>query len=56
MNYEAARQFADSYGLLFMAVVFLVLVAWTFRRGAKKHHEQASMSIFEDEDRDDGRK
>ncbi|HET9426993.1 MAG TPA: cbb3-type cytochrome c oxidase subunit 3 [Allosphingosinicella sp.] len=54
MNYEAMRQFADSYGLLFMAVVFLSFVAWTFRKGAKSAHEEASMSIFEDEDRQDG--
>lgn len=54
MSYNELRHFADSYGLLFMALAFLALVAWTFRKGAKRDHERASKSIFESEDRDDG--
>ncbi|MFZ3485417.1 cbb3-type cytochrome oxidase subunit 3 [Sphingomonas sp. 3-13AW] len=54
MNYSDLRHFADSYGLVFMSVVFLVLVGWTFRRDAGKHHDQAAHSIFEEEDRSDG--
>ena len=57
MNYDALRHFADSYGLLFMTLTFLAFVAWTFRRGAKRHHDRAAMSIFQDheyEDRRDG--
>ena len=53
MSYDELRHFADSYGLLFMALVFLLLVGWTFRRGARDHHDRAARSIFE-EDRDDG--
>ncbi len=54
MSYDALRHFADSYGLLFMVLVFLSLVGWTFRRGANRNHRRAAMSIFETEDRDDG--
>lgn len=54
MSYEALRHFADSYGLLFMTLVFLGLVAWTFRRGARDAHRRAAASIFEDEERRDG--
>ena len=54
MSDNELRHFADSYGLLFMTLVFLGFVAWTFRRGAKRDHERASMSIFEREDRRDG--
>lgn len=54
MSYDAMRHFADSYGLLFMTLVFLALVAWTFRKGARRDHERAATSIFEDEVRDDG--
>ena len=49
MSYDTLRHFADSYGLLFLA-----LVAWTFRKGAKRGHERAARSIFESEDRQDG--
>lgn len=54
MNYDTLRHFADSYGLLFMTVIFLGLVAWTFRRGARDAHRRAAISIFEDEERHDG--
>lgn len=54
MSYEALRHFADSYGLLFMTLAFLAIVFWTFRRKARKHHERAARSIFDDEERLDG--
>ena len=54
MSYDAMRHFADSYGLLFMTLVFLSLVGWTFRSGARRDHERAATSIFESEGRDDG--
>lgn len=53
MSYNALRHFADSYGLLFMGVIFLVLIGWTFRRSAKHDHQRAANMIFE-EDRGDG--
>lgn len=52
MNYEALRHFADSWGLLFMALVFLTLTGWTFRPGAGRRHEEAAHMIF-DEDKHD---
>ena len=54
MSYDMLRHFADSYGLIFMALAFLALVGWTFRRGAGESHRQAAASIFEDEERRDG--
>jgi cytochrome c oxidase cbb3-type subunit 4 len=50
MNYDALRHFADSWGLVFMAVVFLVLVGWTFRKGARSRQERAARSILEEDD------
>ncbi len=50
MNYDALRHFADSWGLVFMGVVFLVLIGWTFRPRARDHHQRAANMIF---DRDD---
>ena len=51
--YETLRHFADSYGLVAMLVVFLMLCAWPFRPGAKSHNHTAAHSIFEDDQ--DGR-
>ncbi len=53
MSYDQLRHFADSYGLIFMGVVFLGLIGWTFRRGARRDLERAANMIF-DEDRHDG--
>ncbi|MBX3565426.1 MAG: cbb3-type cytochrome c oxidase subunit 3 [Sphingomonas sp.] len=49
MNYDALRHFADSYGLVFMILVFLGLIGWTFRKGASRHHERAATMIFDEE-------
>ena len=53
MNYHWLREFADSWGLVFMAVLFVVLIGWTFRRDAGARQHRAAHSIFEQE-RSDG--
>jgi cytochrome c oxidase cbb3-type subunit IV len=50
MSYETLRHFADSWGLVAMTLLFVGLVGWTFRRGARSHHDRAAHMIFEDED------
>jgi cytochrome c oxidase cbb3-type subunit 4 len=47
--YDLLRHLADSWGLLAMVGVFLVLVFWPFRPGAKDHHHDAANMIFKDE-------
>jgi cytochrome c oxidase cbb3-type subunit 4 len=54
MSYNDLRHFADSYGLLFLGTLFVLLIAWTFRKGARRHHERAATMIFTEEDRTDG--
>jgi cytochrome c oxidase cbb3-type subunit 4 len=51
MSYEALRQFADSWGLLFMALLFIGFVLWAFRPSARRHYQDAANLIFEPEDR-----
>ncbi|MDE8651280.1 cbb3-type cytochrome c oxidase subunit 3 [Novosphingobium album (ex Liu et al. 2023)] len=48
-TYEALRHLADSYGLAAMLIVFLVLVAWPFRPGARSRNDNAANMIFKDE-------
>ncbi|WP_295630661.1 cbb3-type cytochrome c oxidase subunit 3 [Novosphingobium sp.] len=47
-TYDLLRQIADSWGLLAMTGVFLVLILWPFRPGARGHYEEAATSIFEE--------
>lgn len=49
MSYDALRHAADSWGLIFLGLVFVVLVGWTFRRGANAVHRRAATMIFEDD-------
>lgn len=52
MNYSDLRHFADSFGLIFLGLVFVALIGWTFRKGARRHHREAATMIF---DREDGK-
>ena len=47
-TYDALRHFADSWGLMAMAGVFLVLCFWAFRPGSARHHDDAANMIFKD--------
>jgi cytochrome c oxidase cbb3-type subunit 4 len=48
-TYEFLRQLADSWALLAMALVFLVLVAWPFRPAARDRNRDAATMIFKDD-------
>ena len=52
-HYDTLRHFADSWGLVFMGIVFLVLTAWPFVPGSRERNESAATMIF-DEEHDDG--
>lgn len=48
--YEALRHFADSWGLMVMMGVFVVLILWPFRPGAASRNHEAATLIFKDDD------
>ena len=49
MDYQTLRTFADSWGLLFMVIVFVSVVAYTFRPGSKKEADKiAKIPLKED--------
>lgn len=50
MSYNDLRHFADSWGLLAMALLFLTLVAWPFRKGARQRNDEAANMIFKDDE------
>ena len=47
--YDSLRHFADSWGLVFMMLSFLVLTGWTLRPSARSVHQKAANSIFEED-------
>ena len=52
MTYDALRQFADSWGLVAMVVFFAAVVIFVFRRGSKRHYDQAAKIPFENDPED----
>ncbi len=49
MDYETLRIFADSWGLVYLTVVFVAVVLWAFRPGGKKHYEDAANIPFKED-------
>lgn len=39
-DYNLLREFADSWGLLMLIILFLAVVIFAFRPGSAKHHEK----------------
>ncbi|MGC4250350.1 MAG: cbb3-type cytochrome c oxidase subunit 3 [Sphingobium sp.] len=49
MSYNELRHFADSWGLVFMAVVYLILIGWLFLPKGRERGDKAARMIFESE-------
>ena len=53
MDYTTFRQFADSWGLIYLFALFLGMIFFTFRPGSKKRAaEIAEIPFKEDTDHD----
>ena len=50
MDYNTLRHFADSWGLLFLVLVFVSAVGWALRPSARALHKDASLIPFRNED------
>jgi len=50
VSYEAFRHFADSWGLLIMAVTYLAFVGWAFLPRNRGRNRDAANMIFKDAD------
>ena len=51
MDYSTFRQFADSWGLLYLFLLFVGVIIFTFRPGSKKTAEEvAKIPLKEDND------
>jgi cytochrome c oxidase cbb3-type subunit IV len=49
MDYDSMRIFADSWGLLFLVIVFVGVVLFVFRPGSKKAADRAARIPLKDE-------
>lgn len=49
IDYNSFRHFADSWGLLYMLAVFVLVVLFMFRPGAKRHAETAAKIPLKDD-------
>lgn len=49
LDYHSMRAFADSWGLLYMMAIFLAVVFWVFRPGARKAGEDAAQIPFKED-------
>ncbi|MCA3444061.1 MAG: cbb3-type cytochrome c oxidase subunit 3 [Rhodobacter sp.] len=45
-TYTLLRQFADSWMLLALTVVFVLVIFWAWRPGSRAMHDDAAQSIF----------
>jgi cytochrome c oxidase cbb3-type subunit 4 len=50
LTYDALRHFADSYGLGFMVILWLLFCAWAMRPGARDRSREAARLILEDDE------
>ena len=50
-TYSFLREFADSWMLLALTLVFIGVVIWAFRPGSRKAHDDAATSIFRNDTR-----
>ena len=50
-TYSVMRQFADSWGMLFLFGVFIFVVFWAFRPGSRKVHDDIANIPFRNEDK-----
>ena len=50
-TYSILREFADSWMLLALTLVFLAVIAWAFRPGSRQVQAQAAGVIFKHDER-----
>lgn len=48
LDYHTLRAFADSWGLLMMFLIFVLVLFFTFRPSARKGHEDAANIPFKE--------
>lgn len=55
-TYDTLRHFADSWGLLGLFLVFLIVVLWVLRPGSRRHYAKQADIPFKYDRPADGRR
>jgi cytochrome c oxidase cbb3-type subunit 4 len=42
MDYNEMRHFADSWGLVYLLVIFIAVLVFVFRPGSRRRYEEAA--------------
>jgi cytochrome c oxidase cbb3-type subunit 4 len=50
MDYETLRQISDSWGLLYLVLIFFGVIAFTFRPGSKEQAERLARLPLDEDD------
>jgi cytochrome c oxidase cbb3-type subunit IV len=50
MSYDAFRHLADSWGLVFLGLVYLTFVGWALLPANRERNREAATMIFKDSD------
>ena len=50
-TYSLLREFADSWMLLFLTLVFTGVIFWAFRPGSRRTHDDIAASIFRNDEK-----
>ena len=53
MDYNIFRELADSWGLLYLFILFVGIIAFTFRPGSKKIADRVAQIPLKEDDGDD---
>ena len=54
-SYSILRELADSWALLILTLIFLGVIAWAFRPGARALHDDAAAVPFRGDEPDQAR-
>ena len=54
-TYSFLRELADSWALLILTLIFLGVIGWAFRPGARALHDDAAAVPFRNDDPDQAR-
>jgi cytochrome c oxidase cbb3-type subunit 4 len=52
-QYDAMRHFADTWGLMFLAAFFVIVLFFVFRPGSRQQYDDAAQIPFKHEEKDD---
>ena len=50
-TYTLLREFADSWVLLALTLIFVFVFLWSFRPGSNRIHQQAANVVFRNDDK-----